>query len=64
MSGMDIEKALPCPFCGEFPTVQPWHGGGPLKHMVHCDNDHCHCGPGTTGPTKRKAIERWNKRAP
>lgn len=61
---LDIENALPCPFCGSFPEVEPWHGGGPNKHMVSCANDSCHCGPGTTGNTKKQAIDRWNVRTP
>ncbi len=59
---LDIENALPCPFCGQYPEVEPWHGGGPNKHMVSCANDACHCGPATTGNTKKQAIDRWNVR--
>lgn len=51
-----------CPFCGFLPTVEPWHGGPKTKHAVHCDNDACVVGPMTTGATKGKAIERWNRR--
>jgi hypothetical protein len=59
---LDIENALPCPFCGQYPEIELWHGGGPTKHMISCVNDACHCGPATTGPTKRKTIDRWNVR--
>ena len=62
--GTSIDNARTCPFCGGWPTVQPWHGGGPLKTMVSCDNDACDAAPMVSGPTKKKAIERWNTRTP
>ena len=43
-------------------VVEPWHGGGPDKHMVSCVDESCDLSPGVTGETKAEAIERWNNR--
>ena len=59
-----VEILVGCPFCGETPTVEPWHGGGPRKHAVSCDNGECPAAPIVTGNTKAAAIRRWNTRAP
>ena len=56
--------AKSCPFCGQQPTVEPWHGGKPTKRRVACGNSGCHLGPGVTGDTRAKAISLWNLRAP
>ena len=53
---------LPCPFCGETPDIETWHGGKPTKHMVSCINDECSCAPQCTGQTHAEAIARWNTR--
>lgn len=55
---------LGCPFCGCAPVVEPWHGGGPRKHAVTCDNGECPASPGVTGATKAAAIRTWNTRHP
>jgi hypothetical protein len=57
-------EPLPCPFCGEEPTIQAWHGGPKTKRMVRCDNEYCDVSPGVTGSTRNIAIAIWNKRAP
>lgn len=63
MSEREEAALLPCPFCGTAPEMVPWHGGGPMKRSVHCDNDECLVSPGVTGPTPKKAIAAWNRRA-
>lgn len=55
-------EALPCPFCGELPKIQPWHGGSPTKVLISCDNEDCEVGPSVTGGTADEAHERWNWR--
>lgn len=55
-------ELLPCPFCGQPPTIEPWHGGPKSKRMISCENVYCDVSPQVTGNTARKAIERWNTR--
>lgn len=57
-------EAKACPFCGQKPTIQPWHGGAPTKRMIACPNLDCDVSPNVTGETRQQAVERWNKRAP
>ena len=54
---------LPCPFCGGSPVSQPWHGGGPRKTMVCCENEECHSSPSVTEETPEEASRNWNMRA-
>lgn len=51
-----------CPFCGESPSITPWHGGTSRKRAVQCCNEKCFVAPMVTGPGKQIAIERWNLR--
>ena len=55
---------LGCPFCGEEPTIQPWHGGGRNKKMISCDNIDCRVAPQVTGESLDEAVTRWNYRVP
>lgn len=57
-------QLLPCPFCGAAPIIEPWHGGGPRKRMVQCNNDACAVQPQVCGSTTGNAYRAWNKRAP
>jgi hypothetical protein len=60
----------PCPFCGEYPTMQPWHGGLPTKKLITCTNagfsdedGGCSVGPCVSGETEEEAVASWNRRA-
>ena len=52
-----------CPFCGQAPAFTKWHGGGPAKRMVACDNDNCRVQPEVTGSTPQRAADNWNIRS-
>lgn len=54
-------QPLRCPFCGLYPEVIHWHGGGPRKRMVMCPGP-CPVGPQTTGSTRARAVAKWNTR--
>lgn len=56
------EHPLPCPFCGELPGIQSWHGGAKTKRMVNCYNEECYVQPQVTGPTRARAVRNWNQR--
>ena len=58
----NIETVAGCPFCGETPAVEAWHGGGHDKHMVACTSKACPATPAVTGATRADAIRRWNTR--
>lgn len=53
-----------CPFCGSEPTIQYWHGGGPDKKSISCENEACFVSPSVTGETRDQAVRRWNYRCP
>ena len=62
-------EALPCPFCGQQPTIQPWHGGGPRKRLVTCPaneegHEPCWIIPSACESTRARALAAWNYRGP
>jgi len=59
---VEAETMLPCPFCGGIPTMEPWHGGGPDKVLIHCENDGCDANPSVSGERPSEATRRWNVR--
>lgn len=68
---MMSDELLPCPFCGQQPEMEPWHGGAPTKVMIACVGLHpeegfIDCGPApcVTGETPEEAIAAWNTRHP
>ena len=60
---LDVRTASRCPFCGSYPQIQFWHGGGPQKRMVSCSNEACYVSPEVSGGTRRAALAKWNRRA-
>ncbi len=54
----------PCPFCGQKPDIEPWHGGSKTKVMISCVNELCKVMPCCTGNTEGAATVKWNHRAP
>jgi hypothetical protein len=67
---LTVEEAKACPFCGEQPTLEPYHFTGPAKWTVTCWGNQgqngvdCSVAPSSHGPTRAMAIGRWNHRAP
>jgi len=55
-----VKEALNCPFCGKRPTIEPWHGGGPNKHIISCGSMRCEVSPYVTGESPQEAIKKWN----
>ena len=69
-------KPLPCPFCGELPTILPVNPKkeGNAWGAVQCMNEDCQARPFVddgeswsddrgSNAYKESAIKRWNKRA-
>lgn len=58
-----LGKMDTCPFCGEVPLAEPWHGGRPRKTMVSCQNITCPAAPEVCGETPEAALSYWNERS-
>ena len=52
----------PCPFCGEVPQIEPWHGGAKTRRMISCSNEFCRASPSVCENTRAKAKAAWNMR--
>ena len=59
---MSAPDMLVCPFCGDLPCIEHWHGGAPKKRLISCKNEACAVQPCVTGETKTQAVLRWNYR--
>lgn len=42
--------------------MEPWHGGGPKKRVIHCVADDCYVSPMVCGETPIAAARGWNAR--
>lgn len=51
-----------CPFCGEMPIAEPWHGGSPSKVLIQCVYERCPANPQVSGESHIKAERGWNER--
>jgi len=52
-------KPLPCPFCGSVPIVATG-----VRTTIRCESRACPVEPSVTSDRSRRAVERWNTRAP
>jgi hypothetical protein len=59
-----VRQLVGCPWCGHEPLVEKWHGGGPRKTRVGCDNPYCPANPSVCQSTRAAAVRLWNKRHP
>lgn len=59
---LSLLDARPCPFCGDQPEIEPWHGGGKMKRRIGCNRDSCFVGPSVCGSTPKQALNLWNYR--
>jgi hypothetical protein len=60
----DDRAPLPCPFCGETPTINEWPEHPKLGAQIVCNNDACAMELHTPlNQTRSEAIAHWNTRA-
>ena len=57
--GILKDGVLPCPFCGEYPVIEPFCGD---STDILCIKDDCHT-VFTLEDTAKQAIDAWNRRA-
>jgi Lar family restriction alleviation protein len=55
---LNEDGLLPCPFCGEYPVVQPENSRAGFG--CHCDK--CKCAVSGLHESMEELIEEWNRR--
>lgn len=51
-------ETMPCPFCGQAPTVELAY-----RWMVSCEAAVCPANPDVGHPFRHEAVALWNRRA-
>jgi Lar family restriction alleviation protein len=56
---LNEDGLLPCPFCGEYPVVQPENSRAGFG--CHCDK--CKCAVSGLHESMQEVMDEWNRRA-
>lgn len=65
MNGVGMmSELLPCPFCGEMPSLHAAQViiDGDCPESIDCENDFCDEQPSTGYMSIKDAVKRWNER--